>query len=68
MKRVKRLLPGKVELSILLVLSLVCTLIVSLAAKADVALMFASMPLFFTACVMGMRRNGQLSSRPKRAE
>ena len=62
MKRVKRLLPGKIELSILAALVALSTLIASLFANPQAGMTLAAMPLFFVACLMGMRRNGQLSS------
>lgn len=64
----KRLLPGRVELSVLLALALVATLAASLMSRADVALFLVSMPLFFVATLMGLRRNGQLSARREPTE
>jgi hypothetical protein len=59
----KRLLPGRVELGVLVVLAVLATLAASLMSRADVALFLVSMPLFFVATLMGLRRNGQLSIR-----
>ena len=64
----KRLLPGRVELGILFTLALVATLAASLMSRADVALFLVSMPLFFVAALMGLRRNGQLSGRREPTE
>lgn len=56
----KRLIPGRVELGVLVLLSVVCTVVVVLSPKTDIALAGSAMPLFLTACIMGMRRNDQL--------
>jgi hypothetical protein len=37
-------------------------------SRADVALFLVSMPLFFVATLMGLRRNGQLSGRREPTE
>ena len=62
----KRLLPDRVELAILGILALVTALVAGLCSEPQVGLAFGSMPLYVTACLMGMRRNGQLSARPRR--
>jgi hypothetical protein len=59
----KRLLPGRVELMILFAMALFCALIASSTLTTDAALAIGSMPLFVASCLMGMRRNGQLSRR-----
>lgn len=64
----KRLLPGRVELGVLVTLALLATLAASLMTRADVALFLVSMPLFFVATLMGLRRNGQLSIRERTTE
>jgi hypothetical protein len=64
----KRLLPGRVELGVLLTLALVATLAASLMSRADVALFLVSMPLFFVATLMGLRRSGQLAGRREPTE
>ena len=52
----KRRLPSFEELSILATLSLICTAIVCVMPKADLALAVLAVPLFVTSAVMGMRR------------
>lgn len=64
----KRLLPGRVELGILVILACVATLAASLLTRPDVALFFVSIPLFFVATLLGLRRNGQLSIRREPTE
>lgn len=59
----KRLIPGRVEMGVLVALAVVATVAASLFARPDVALFAVSMPLFFVSTLMGMRRNGQLSAR-----
>ena len=59
----RRLLPGRTELLILVVMALTCAAVASLILSADAALSVGAMPLFVAACLMGMRRNGQLSRR-----
>ena len=59
----KRLIPGKNEFMILLAMALGCALLASLTLSIEGALFLGSMPLFVASCLMGMRRNGQLSSR-----
>ena len=59
----KRLLPGRVELMILFAMALFCATIASSTLTTDAALAVGSMPLFVASCLMGMRRNGQLSRR-----
>ena len=63
MKRVKRLLPGRIELGILVALAALCTVMASFFANPQAGMTLGSMPLFVVACLMGMRRNGQLSAR-----
>ena len=59
----KRLLPGRAELAVLITMAFICTLVAAFSAKLDIALALMSMPLFLCGALMGMRRNGQLSSR-----
>lgn len=59
----KRLLPGRAELLILVAMALACAVLASMHLSADIALSVGSMPLFVAACLMGMRRNGQLGRR-----
>lgn len=64
----RRLLPGRIELAVLASLALIGTLAASLFTTQDKALFFVTVPLFITCTLMGMRRNGQLSSRFRVAE
>ena len=57
----KHLLPGKIELFILLTLAIISTAIVAAAPKHDLGLAGASIPLFIFAAVMGLRRNWRLA-------
>jgi Flp pilus assembly protein TadB len=59
----KRLLPGRAELLILAAMAMACAALASLHLSPDVALSVGAMPLFVAACLMGMRRNGQLTRR-----
>ena len=52
-------LPNRFELVIFALMALACTAVVGLSAKHDYAMMFATMPLFTVAAVMGFRRNEQ---------
>ena len=61
----RHLLPGRHELMILVVMELACALIASARFSSDTALSVGAMPLFVASCLMGMRRNGQLSGRRK---
>lgn len=53
----KRLLPGRMELALLAALAAICTIAVGFSPRQDVGLMFAGMPLFLVASLMGFRRN-----------
>jgi hypothetical protein len=59
----KRLIPRRNELLILFVMALACAALASASFKQDVALSVGAMPLFVASCLLGMRRNGQLSRR-----
>ena len=59
----KRLLPSRVELLILVVMALGCAALASASLSADAALSLGAMPLFVASCLLGMRRNGQLGRR-----
>lgn len=59
----KRLIPRKNEFLILVAMALGCATVASLTLSTDAALAIGSMPLFVASCLMGMRRNGQLSRR-----
>ena len=57
----KHLLPGKVELVILVTLVIISTAVVAAAPKHDLGLAGVSIPVFIFAAVMGLRRNWQLA-------
>jgi hypothetical protein len=57
----KRLIPRRHEFLILVVMSFVTTLLATVLLKEDQALAVGAVPLFIGSCLLGMRRNGQLS-------
>jgi uncharacterized membrane protein len=59
----KRLLPNRTELLILAAMAVGCALVASVTFKPEIALSVGAMPLFVASCLLGMRRNGQLSRR-----
>ena len=59
----KRLLPGRMELVVLVVMAVAIALIASHTLPEEAALSLGAMPLFVASCLLGMRRNGQLSRR-----
>jgi hypothetical protein len=56
-------LPNRIELGIFAALALICTAVVALVPKHDYAFMFAVMPVFFVAAVMGFLRSEKLKLR-----
>lgn len=59
----KRLMPRRNEFVILSAMALLFATLASSTMKADLALSVGAMPLFVASCLLGMRRNGQLSRR-----
>ncbi len=59
----KRLIPRRTEFALLVAMALSCASLASLTMKEDAALAVGAMPLFVASCLLGMRRNGQLSRR-----
>jgi len=59
----RRLIPRRTEFLILASMALGFAALVSSTMKEDVALSVGAMPLFVASCLLGMRRNGQLSRR-----
>jgi hypothetical protein len=59
----RRLIPRRNELLILVVMAVACAVMASVMLKDDMAVSFGTVPLFIGACLLGMRRNGQLSRR-----
>lgn len=64
----KNRLPRRQELLILLALSVVCTLVVRITGKYDMALAFTGAPIFLVAALMGLRRHGQLTTEAEAPE
>jgi len=56
-------IPSRYELAILAAMAVACAAVVGLAPRHDYAMMFATMPLFTVAALMGLRRSGQLKLR-----
>jgi hypothetical protein len=57
----KRLIPRRHEFLILIAMAFACAVVASMLLKADQALAAGAVPLFIGSCLLGMRRNGQLS-------
>jgi hypothetical protein len=57
----KRLIPRRHEFLILFVMAFVTAVLASILLKDDQALAIGAVPLFIGSCLLGMRRNGQLS-------
>jgi hypothetical protein len=57
----KRLIPRRHEFLLLVVMTFLTTVLASVMLKEDQALAFGAVPLFIGSCLLGMRRNGQLS-------
>jgi hypothetical protein len=55
------MIPRRHEFVILVLMSLLAAVIASLLLKEDQALAIGAVPLFIGSCLLGMRRNGQLS-------
>jgi hypothetical protein len=53
----KHLLPGKIELAILLGLAMISTAVVVASPKHDLGLAGMAVPVFIFAAIMGLRRN-----------
>ena len=60
-------IPGRLELAIFALMAVTCAAVVSLFPKHDYAMMFAAMPVFLVAAIMGLRRNEQLNLRKAEA-
>ncbi len=57
----KRLIPRRHEFLLLVTMALACAVVASMMLKEDAALAVGAVPLFIGSCLLGMRRNGQLS-------
>jgi len=57
----KRLIPRRHEFLLLVAMALLAAVVASMLLKDDQALAFGAVPLFIGSCLLGMRRNGQLS-------
>jgi len=53
-------IPGRIEFAIFALMAVTCAAVVSLFPRHDYAMMFAAMPIFLVAAIMGLRRNEQL--------
>jgi hypothetical protein len=59
----RRLIPRRDEFAILAVMAMGLAVLASSTLQTDVALSVGAIPLFVASCLLGMRRNGQLSRR-----
>jgi hypothetical protein len=57
----KRLIPRRHEFLILVIMALASAAVAGTILKEDAALSIGAVPLFIGSCLLGMRRNGQLS-------
>lgn len=60
-------LPKPLEITLFVVMALICAAFVLASPKKDSALFFASVPLFLVSAMMGFRRNEQ-NARSTRSE
>jgi hypothetical protein len=58
----KKVIPGRVELSVLFVLAMICTAVVACCSAVDVAMAGMSVPLFLTGALLGLRKNAKLQA------
>jgi len=56
-----RRFPGRFELLFLTAVAVACAVIVKFSAKHDYALLVLSIPVFFVAAMMGLKRSGDLT-------
>ena len=56
-------MPNRLEFGIFALMALACAAVVTLFPRHDYAMMFAAMPVFLVAAVMGLRRSDQLKLR-----
>jgi len=56
-------IPSRVAFAIFALMALSCAAIVTVFPRHDYAMMFAAMPIFLVAAVMGLRRGEQLKLR-----
>ncbi len=60
-------IPSRLEFGIFALMAVACAAVVPLFPRHDYAMMFAAMPLFLIAAVMGLRRAEQLKLREAEA-
>ena len=60
-------IPSRLEFGIFALMAVSCAAIVTLFPRHDYAMMFAAMPIFLVAAVMGLRRAEQLKLRQTQA-
>jgi hypothetical protein len=58
----KHLMPGRVELAILLTAAVTCTLVVALSPVFDLTMAGVAVPLFLVSGLLGLRRNAKLAA------
>jgi hypothetical protein len=58
----KHLMPGRVELAILLTAAVTCTLVVALSPIFDLTMAGVAVPLFLVSGLLGLRRNAKLAA------
>jgi hypothetical protein len=56
-------MPSRLEFGIFALMALACAAVVALFPRNDYAMMFAAMPVFLVAAIMGLRRSEQLKLR-----
>ncbi len=57
----KNLIPGRVELMILLAAAVTCTVVVAVSPIFDLTMAGVAVPLFFLSGLLGLRRNARLA-------
>lgn len=56
-----KLMPGKVELAVLLVAAVTCTVVVAVSPVFDLTMAGVAVPLFLVGGLLGLRRNARLA-------
>lgn len=58
----KHLMPGRIELVILLTAAVTCTLVVAFSPVFDLTMAGVAVPLFLMSGLLGLRRNAKLAA------
>lgn len=58
----KHLMPGRIELAILLTAAVTCTLVVAFSPVFDLTMAGVAVPLFLMSGLLGLRRNAKLAA------